>query len=335
MPLSDKTRAGVAEMQKTPFGGVADDNDSPAVPVPAPRGSSASARNDALTMLVLFLIAFAWGFNYVVVKNVYSALTPFAYCASRFIAAGLALMAIAWYRQGANPLITDKNDLGLLALISFGGFGASNLLMAVALDYTLAATTSIILSTSPLITLIIAPLFKIDKFSLKKMLAILFSLAGIYCIFIDGRSVAAAGANYHLGIALAFMSTVAWSVYSVFSKPLLARYSPLTLTANAVFISSLMMVPFAARELAATNWLGLPGFVYASYAFSIIFSTILPMIFWNICIKKAGPVTTMTFSNLTPAFAMLTGYILLREPVSANQIAGSLIVIISVVIAYI
>lgn len=297
--------------------------------------ASEGFKDKKITFLILFLIAFAWGFNYVIVKNVYSAITPFSYCASRFIAAGILLMLLAYYKSGANPFITDKKDMGMLALISFGGFGASNLLMAVALKYTLASTTSIILSTSPLITLIIAPLFKIDKFCFKKFMAILLSLFGIYCIFVDRQSLAAAGSNYYYGMMLAFFSTLAWSVYSIFSKPLLKKYSPIRLTANAVFISSFMMIPFAYGELAQTRWLSLPAFVYASFIFSIFFSTILPMIFWNICIKKTGPVTTMTFSNLTPAFSMLCGYILLQEPVSANQITGSFIVIVSIIIAYI
>lgn len=286
-------------------------------------------------IIILLLIAFAWGSNYVIVKNVYCAITPFSYCASRFLAAGALLMLASFYKSGRSPFITDKNDLGLLALISFGGFGASNLLMAAALKYTLASTTSIILSTSPLITLIIAPFFKIDKFCFKKFCAILFSLFGVYYIFMDVQSAALAGPDYYYGMSLAFFSTIAWSVYSIFSKPLLSKYSPMVLTSNAVFISSFMMIPFAFEELAATDWLGLPGFVYASFVFSIFFSTMLPMVFWNRCIKNTGPITTMTFSNLTPAFAMLCGYILLNEPVSANQIIGSGIVIISIIIAFI
>ena len=334
MPVKEKTRAGLVEKFETSddFLRTAGGEQAAAL---LNGGAETSRKNDALTLFILFLIAFAWGFNYVVVKNVYSAVAPFTYCASRFLAAGFMLMVLAYYRLGANPLITDRKDLGMLALISLGGFGASNLLMAVALDYSPASTTSIILSTSPLITLIIAPIFKIDNFSAKKFFAILFSLFGIYCIFADGQSAAAAGSKYYYGIMFAVLSTIAWSVYSIFSKPLLSKYSPLVLTANAVFISSFMMIPFAFDGLISTKWLSLPAFVYASYVFSIFFSTILPMIFWNICIKNAGPVTTMTFSNLTPAFAMLTGYLLLHEPVSANQLTGSLIVIISVIIAYI
>jgi drug/metabolite transporter (DMT)-like permease len=334
MPVKEKTRAGIVEKFETSddFLRAAGGEQTAAV---LNGGAETSRKNDALTLFILFLIAFAWGFNYVVVKNVYSAVAPFTYCASRFLAAGFMLMALAYYKLGVNPLITNRKDLGMLALISLGGFGASNLLMAVALDYSPASTTSIILSTSPLITLIIAPIFKIDSFSTKKFIAILFSLFGIYCIFMDGRSSAAAGSKYYYGIIFAILSTIAWSIYSIFSKPLLSKYSPLVLTANAVFISSFMMIPFAFDGLISTKWLSLPAFVYASYVFSIFFSTILPMIFWNICIKKAGPVTTMTFSNLTPAFAMLTGYLLLHEPVSANQLTGSLIVIISVIIAYI
>ncbi len=285
-------------------------------------------------VVILLLIALSWGFNYVIVKNVYTQITPFSYCASRFLAAGFLLMALAYFRSGSKIFITDKRDLIMLALISFGGFGASNLLMSIALKYTFASTTSIILSTSPLLTLIIAPIFKIDSFSVKKFAAILLSLAGVYYIFIDRQAAAAAGPNYYYGMALAFIATIAWSVYSIFSKPLLVKYSPLILTANAVLISSFMMLPFSFGELISTRWFSLPPFVYASFIFSILFSTVLPMIFWNKCIKSAGPVTTMTFSNLTPVFAMIAGYLLLNEPVNSNQIIGSAIVIGSIVLAY-
>ena len=286
---------------------------------------------DVKTVLILGVIAFAWGLNYVVVKNVYAGITPLSYCASRFIAAGVILLLISLLTE--KKAFVEKGDILSVSALAVFGFGFSNIFMALALKNIGASTASIILSTAPIFALFAAAAFKIDRFSVKKTLAIIISMLGIYFI-VSGKGAAgsAASTDAFTGVAYCFISAIAWSVYSVFSKPLLKKYSAVRLTANVVFISSLAMIPPAYNELSATGWLSLPGFVYYSFIFSVFFSSVLPLIFWNRCIARTSPVTVMMSQNMIPVFALICAYFFLHEVVSSSQLLGSLIVICSILI---
>ncbi len=305
----------------------------------APDGSGAqiypraegSGIKDIKTPLLLGVIAFAWGLNYVVVKNVYAGITPLSYCASRFIAAGLILLLISKFTE--KKAFIEIGDLASVSALAVFGFGFSNIFMALALKNIGASTASIILSTAPIFAMFAAAVFGIDNFSIKKTIAIIISMLGIYFIVSSKSPSGAIVSNdAATGVAFCFISAVAWAVYSVFSKPLLKKYSAVRLTANVVFISSLAMIPVAYNELAATGWLSLPGFVYYSFIFSVFFSSVIPLIFWNRCIARTSPVTVMMSQNMIPVFALICAYFFLHEVVSSSQLLGSAIVICSILI---
>jgi len=290
-----------------------------------------SGINDIKTPLLLGVIAFAWGLNYVVVKNVYAGITPLSYCASRFIAAGVILLLISKFTE--KKAFIELGDLVSVSALAVFGFGFSNIFMALALKNIGASTASIILSTAPIFAMFAAAVFGIDHFSIKKTIAIIISMLGIYFIVSSKNPSGAIVSNdAATGVVFCFVSAVSWAVYSVFSKPLLKKYSAVRLTANVVFISSLAMIPVAYNELAATGWLSLPGFVYYSFIFSVFFSSVIPLIFWNRCIARTSPVTVMMSQNMIPVFALICAYFFLHEVVSSSQLLGSAIVICSILI---
>ncbi|HNY10868.1 MAG TPA: DMT family transporter [Candidatus Wallbacteria bacterium] len=292
---------------------------------------SAPGLNDMKTALILVVIAFAWGLNYVVVKNVYAGITPLSYCASRFVAAGVILLLITRFTEG--KAFVEKSDIFGIAALAVFGFGFSNLFMALALKNTGASTASMISSTAPIFAIFSAALFKIDNFSLKKTLAIMISIFGIYFI-VSGRGVSGSSVSNDasMGVVYCFISAITWAIYSVFSKRLLKKYSAVRFTANVVFISSLAMIPVAYNELSATGWLSLPGFVYYSFIFSVFFSSVIPLIYWNRCIARTGPVTVMMSQNMVPVFALICAYFFLHEAVSSSQLMGSFVVICSILL---
>lgn len=281
------------------------------------------------TVLTLTLISFAWGLNYVVIKNVYRGITPMSYCGSRFLIAGLILMWLARIFDGSAFL--EAKDFSRDFFATFLCFGISNLFMSMALDYLSASYTSIILATAPVFGIFLAPLFGADRFSLKKAAAIAVSLVGIYFIVTSGQPGGPGSKDALTGVAVCFVSAVTWSMYSIFSKPLMEKYSPLKVAANAVFMASIFMVPFTVREIAATSWPALPPYVYASFFFSIVFSSVVPLIYWNRCIKNVGPVTVMTFQNLVPVFALACAFLFLGETVLPAQLFGASVVVGAVI----
>lgn len=104
----------------------------------------------------------------------------------------------------------------------------ANYLTAVCLQYTTVASSTILTSTSSIWTLVFGYFWNVEKFTIRKLLAVLASLTGIILISsidISGKSDADRGtfpekttAEIALGDAMAFASAVLYGIYVVLMK---------------------------------------------------------------------------------------------------------------------
>lgn len=106
----------------------------------------------------------------------------------------------------------------------------ANYFVAACLQYTTVASSTILTSTSSVFTLIFGAMFRVEKFTLRKCLGVLASLAGIILIStidLSGKT----GDDEHrgdfpeksvreiaIGDCLAFLSAVMYGLYAVFMK---------------------------------------------------------------------------------------------------------------------
>lgn len=107
---------------------------------------------------------------------------------------------------------------------------AANYFVAACLEYTTVASSTILTSTSSVFTLLFGALFGVEKFSLRKLFAVLASLAGIALISSIDFSGLDNDASHRgdfpektplelaAGDALAFASAVLYGIYAVFMK---------------------------------------------------------------------------------------------------------------------
>lgn len=112
----------------------------------------------------------------------------------------------------------------------------ANYFVSACLQYTTVASSTILTSTSSVFTLAFGSLFGVEKFTIRKLLGILASLAGIALIssmdFSSGNNDEHRGdfprktrADLILGDSLAFCSAVLYGLYAVFMKKRIADES--------------------------------------------------------------------------------------------------------------
>ena len=106
----------------------------------------------------------------------------------------------------------------------------ANYFVAACLEYTTVASSTILTSTSSVFTLIFGAMFGVEKFTLRKLIGVLASLAGIILISSVDLSGNTADDEHRgdfpekspreiaIGDALAFLSAVAYGIYAVFIK---------------------------------------------------------------------------------------------------------------------
>ena len=106
----------------------------------------------------------------------------------------------------------------------------ANYFVAACLEYTTVASSTILTSTSSVFTLLFGALFGVEKFTVRKLIGVLASLAGIILISSQDLSGESADDEHRgdfpektlreiaIGDALAFASAVMYGIYAVFMK---------------------------------------------------------------------------------------------------------------------
>lgn len=135
-----------------------------------------------------------------------------------------------------------------------------------------------------------------------------------------------------LGISLVLLAAVLWAVYCVLVPRLIIRRGSLPVTTITMILGALPMLAVGAP--------GMPGLVHHMTASDelvlaalILGSSTLAMVFWNIGNAAIGAVQAGWFLYLIPLVSLGGGAIFLGETVTPREIAGGMLVLISVTVA--
>ena len=119
-------------------------------------------------------------------------------------------------------------ETGKLSLEFCGLWFAANYFVAACLEYTTVASSTILTSTSSIFTLVFGAFIAVEQFTIKKLIGVLASLAGVVLISsvdISGESDENRGSFPHkspkqiaIGDALALASAVLYGFYTVMMK---------------------------------------------------------------------------------------------------------------------
>ena len=113
-----------------------------------------------------------------------------------------------------------------------------------------------------------------------------------------------------------------WAVYTVFSRPLLARHSPLVVTGASMIIGSVMFDLATWNVTWNTAWSQVsPAAWVAIVASAVLAST--PRTIWYTAVQRLGSARTSVFSNMVPLSAMVIAALWLDEPIGAARLAGA------------
>ena len=189
------------------------------------------------------------------------------------------------------------------------------------------AVASILLYTAPSFVVILSAMLWKEPVTKKKLLALALTLVGCACVcgvFDGGLTVTFTGIL--LGLGAGFF----YALYSVFGRYALAHYSSMTVTVwTFIFAgpaSLVMLRPAEVRAVftAPSAWLLAAGLV--------VFSTVLPYIFYTKGLSRVEPGKASIMASLEPVVAALAGILAFSEPMGAATVVGILCVLAGVVI---
>jgi len=289
-----------------------------------------------VTDLSLLLMALIWGVNYTSVKFGTTVLDPLAFNGVRITLAALSLLVIA---QLATRFVgiekagwPSRRDIIALLLLGTLGNGLYQILFVEGIARTRAGDAALLISAAPAFIAIIGRVRGTEHVTPKGVFGIALSIIGMGLVVVGTTSAGPTQRATLLGDSLLLISSLCWSIYTVYSQPYTHRIGGLHLSAVTMVGGMVPMLLVAAPALVATSWAKLPPLAWGSLAYSGICALVIAYLFWYNGVRVLGPTRTAMYANVQPVFALAVAWLVLGEAITGWQIAGAISIITGLVL---
>lgn len=278
--------------------------------------------------LALFSVSAIFGINSVTSKYALREIDPLALVFIRIITAAIILFIL--HRWTVGEKIQNAGDYARLALYSLFGIVINQTLFLKGLSMTTAINATVLVTTIPVTTILIAMILKKESFNVVKFLGTLVSLTGV--ILLMGSERIDLSDQYFIGNALIFLNGVSYSVFLVISKDILKRYSPLTVTTWTFVFGAFGIMPFSAAEAVTFDYSAISAWAWACIGFLIIFASVLVYYINSWALKRTSSSMVAVYIYVQPVMASLIAGIVLDETLTAHTLLSAGLIFIGVMV---
>ncbi|MCY1391197.1 carboxylate/amino acid/amine transporter [compost metagenome] len=237
---------------------------------------------------------------------------------------------LVWFsgRQAGAPL-TLGNGVRVL-LLGLLGYYLSSLFDFYGLHYISAGLERLILFIYPTLVLIIQAVAQRERPTPRTLAAMGICYFGLGVAFVHDVSVSGMGSQVIVGSLWVFASAVTYALYYSGTGAMLKHMSSMRLAGLAGSASSLMVLAHYLLVADTTQLWQLPASVWLYAGLMAVFSTVLPIYWAALAIKRMGATQTAAVGNLGPVLTVLASWAVLSEDISLYQIAGLALVLFGV-----
>ena len=257
-----------------------------------------------------------------------NAIDSFAIGSFRFGIGLVLLLPVALLQGGRWPARRDWPAVAGLGVLFFAPFP---LLFNASLIFTTAARGALALSTLPLLTMVVGAALGSEALTARKSLGVVIAMLGVAIALLSGLTSAPAGA--WRGDLLMVGAALCMAVYSIWSKPFIARSGPIPFTTMAMGVGAACLIVMSCwrGSFAPVADFGIPQWLAVTYLGA--FGSALTFYLWAFALARTTPTRVAISVTVNPVAASLVGAVLLHEPLSWNLVGGIVTVFIGIWIA--
>lgn len=289
-----------------------------------------SSPSNSVPLLLFAIMCMIWGSTWIAIKTGVEAVPPLFFAATRFIAAGILMLA--WIRGTGRPLDVHRSDLTRLLAASALTVSATYGFLFWGLQHVDSGLAGVInLSLIPLGMFAIGVAMREERFSLRPLSAIAFGIAGL--VILLRPSLAGNGdTTEFLGIIAIIAGTLAYCLGSVMNRPLLRSYPTVLLSGLATLIGGLLLLALAlvlepvTIGTFAAYW---RMDVIASWLFLVLFGSLVAFTIFLRLLRDWGPARASTYGFVSPLVAVIIGITVNEEQFGLAEAMGSILLILA------
>ena len=280
------------------------------------------SRIDAM-LLVMTLI---WGSNFVIVKTAMREIPEYGFGSLRLLLAAVLFLVVLERAGGvrASASRVSARDWRQLFVLGIVGHSIYQVLFLGGVARTSVANSSLIFGCTPIVISLLSAYAGHERITAWRWAGVALSFVGIYLVVSQART---EGATL-TGDLLILGAVGTWAAFTIGSRPLLTRHTPLVLTGFTMVIGAVAYLPLGIPSLVGLEWSSVSGMAWIGLIYSAVFALVVAYLIWYTAVQRLGNSRTSLYSNVVPLVAMTIAAVTLGEPMTPRKIAGAIAVLI-------
>lgn len=248
---------------------------------------------------------------------------PFTLAMLRYAIGFACLLPFALPALRRLERLPPARDLGAMAALGFGQFGILIALLNWGLQTVAAAPAALVFSLFPLLTLLLGAALGREVVTLRLVLGVLLSMAGV-ALSLAPKLHAGPGGGWWGELAVLAAACVG-ALCSVLYRPYLQRYPTVPVSAFAMLASVVFLAVIASGEDWPARLRGLGAAAWEAVAF-VGLSSGIGYFWWLYALKHESPTRVTVFLALNPVTAAVLGWAVLGEPLPPQLLAALVLI---------
>ncbi len=290
----------------------------------------------SLSVFLAFITVYiVWGSTYFFIRQALNGFPPFLLGAIRFLLAALLMMAwTVWKKEK----LFDGKAMRSAAISGFFILFIGNGTVIFVEQYVGSAWVAIIISAAPLWFVLYDKRHWKENFSSKSILTgLMLGMVGIFLLFLPNISSAYNSDHNpyeHIALFAVILSSMSWVVGSLYAKYNKTQAPAKVSTSWQMFFAGLYFLTGAVitGEFKTFRITGISASAWSSLAYLIVFGSILAYSCYVWLLEVRTPAQVSTYAYVNPVVAVLLGVFIASEHINALQIAGLLVILVSVLL---
>ncbi|MBC7115396.1 MAG: DMT family transporter [Archaeoglobi archaeon] len=276
-------------------------------------------------VVALLLTMLIWAGSFIFIKIGLQEIKPYNLAFYRFTLASPVLLLAVYLKKKLEPVKLE--DLLHIIILAITGVTLLYAVQFVALTYTTATNSSILMNTS-VVFIAVMSFFLGEKFTKLKTLGLCSSFLGVMLVVSKGEFEFFSSKTF-IGDMLIIFDGFLWAVYTILGKNLLEKYSPEVLTAYAFAIGSILLFPFALYE-GITNPLSLSMTAWISLLYLSLLCSVFAYLIWYSALAVMEATKVAAFVYIIPFFTAIMAFSVLGEEIGIFTALGGILTITGV-----
>ena len=270
----------------------------------------------------MFLVTFLWSFNFITSKIALRQWNPVMLTCLRTTIAFCIMVPLYW-REGRQAV--DWSLAWRLMALGTLGMAANQIFFSLGVKQTSVAHGALIIGMTPVFVYLLTAAIGQESFRPRKFIGLAVAVAGIAVL--QAKST---GQSSLIGDALVLLASLTFTTFTVFSKPLSGRLSPIaTVTLNYTG-AMLFLLPatltlsrdYPFHQILPLSWVCL--------LFMALVPSVLCFLLYYRVLRGLPASELSTFTYLQPVLAGGMAIPFLGESLSVNLFAGGLLILLGV-----